>query len=1075
MTRVLPIKFSLHLLFVFFLFCSTASAQLVDFTLSVSPTNESCTQNGTLTFTVGSTTAGASIVFSVYKLPNTTVPVAVGGNTLVSGLQSGDYLVIAVQSLGAQSNSQQQQVTIIDTIVDLDYTLSQLPERCGNDGKITVNVTEGVAVWYEIFAGPVLRPLQPSNVFSNLPGGTYTVRVFDNCGEGLVGNVIVNSTPAGLTIQDGSTPLGNTCNTFELHPAFGATPGTAIAWPLNISITVVPPVGAPLSFNFPVSTSEPVIPIPTYFQQPYTYNVTVIDACGNSYVRNDIPIVLDVNPVLTLTPSPVGCNGQALDFAVVDMIPPIAITFTSAPAGFSPLSYNFNTIEGTIYTSPTTPMPSGSYTAVSTDSCGNTATTTIVILPPNPPALVSVTNLPACELGFGSIRIVGVGSAIVNIVMTAAPSGYPVTAPHDFTQNLLLDALSLGPMIQGNYSFTIINECGETIVQPVTVTGYQAGATTGLVTENCDSFNFRFDHETNAGAGYWLQKLDPVTNLWGHPYTGNVGAPNNFGTSNAIPVSNHQTLHNIDASGVFRVVKVHSHFLDFSATLQRCITVIYNFEYYGGPKIIDLYSFSCDNGTYDAIIVATGLAPLTYRITLKDGLPFIVNNGNSSLFLALEPAIYNFQVEDGCGNILNSQLDIGNPSLFPIIAATTCDGEPASLTIPGFPFFDYQWWKGDNQSVILSTSNTLDFSAFNNATDAGLYHVRVFYAGNANSCVDFIVDYEININSTIAQAGTGQSVTYCGTQGNIDLFSLLSGTYDLDGTWQELSGSGQLSDNIWNSTQAGIGNFQFKYTVTGECNTAQSIIAISLNAIPEVPIASLQEPPCNLGTLNLYATTINGSYQWSGPNGFTSNQQNPVIENISVANSGTYTVKSFSNSCESATSSVQVVITPLPEFALTSECLNKQFTVTAVFDEGAFDPDDVNYSWTGPENYSGSGNPIIITGKPNGLYSVTLTTPEGCSKTESIEIAGTLCEVPKGVSPNNDGNNDSFDLTGLGIDELKIFNRYGMVVYEQVNYVDQWNGQDFKGRELPSSTYYYLLSMPTGEIKSGWVYLQRKE
>src|SRR5688572_13676065 len=46
------------------------------------------------------------------------------------------------------------------------------------------------------------------------------------------------------------------------------------------------------------------------------------------------------------------------------------------------------------------------------------------------------------------------------------------------------------------------------------------------------------------------------------------------------------------------------------------------------------------------------------------------------------------------------------------------------------------------------------------------------------------------------------------------------------------------------------------------------------------PTASNNGPICQGSTLNLSATTIPGAtYQWSGPNGFTSTQQNPGIPN----------------------------------------------------------------------------------------------------------------------------------------------------------------------------------------------------
>jgi hypothetical protein len=55
--------------------------------------------------------------------------------------------------------------------------------------------------------------------------------------------------------------------------------------------------------------------------------------------------------------------------------------------------------------------------------------------------------------------------------------------------------------------------------------------------------------------------------------------------------------------------------------------------------------------------------------------------------------------------------------------------------------------------------------------------------------------------------------------------------------------------------------------------------------------ATLPNPLCAGQTLNLTSTGLAGaSYYWTGPNGFTSNLQNPNIPNVSVLDTGTYTV-----------------------------------------------------------------------------------------------------------------------------------------------------------------------------------------
>ncbi len=224
-------------------------------------------------------------------------------------------------------------------------------------------------------------------------------------------------------------------------------------------------------------------------------------------------------------------------------------------------------------------------------------------------------------------------------------------------------------------------------------------------------------------------------------------------------------------------------------------------------------------------------------------------------------------------------------------------------------------------------------------------------------------------------------------------------------------------------------------------------------------------------------TTIAGStYQWTGPNGFTSNDQNPIIENATTINNGTYTVKTLANDCESPLASITVEISALPEFEIVFECIDNQATLTAITLNNSFDEGTATYQWSNTDGYSSSTNPTIITGEEKGIYTLTITNSLGCSTTNTYDVLNTLCKIPKGVSPNEDGNNDTFDLSGFSnVEKVKIFNRYGMVVYELDNYVDQWKGQDKNGNLLPSATYYYLVNFAGSEAKTGWVYLLREE
>ncbi len=97
---------------------------------------------------------------------------------------------------------------------------------------------------------------------------------------------------------------------------------------------------------------------------------------------------------------------------------------------------------------------------------------------------------------------------------------------------------------------------------------------------------------------------------------------------------------------------------------------------------------------------------------------------------------------------------------------------------------------------------------------------------------------------------------------------------------------------------------------------------------------------------------------------------------------------------------------------------------------------------------------------------------------ESCEV-----KVPQVFSPNFDGVNDVLVIKGIfdyPNNDLKIFNRWGTVVYKTRNYQNDWDGVSIEegvildNRELPVGTYYYILDLMDGsDPLKGYIYLTR--
>ena len=118
-------------------------------------------------------------------------------------------------------------------------------------------------------------------------------------------------------------------------------------------------------------------------------------------------------------------------------------------------------------------------------------------------------------------------------------------------------------------------------------------------------------------------------------------------------------------------------------------------------------------------------------------------------------------------------------------------------------------------------------------------------------------------------------------------------------------------------------------------------------------------------------------------------------------------------------------------------------------------------------------NTEILLSQKIYIYTKSEQGPNHCTSESDFTITYEDCPIPKGISPNGDGLNESLDLGVHGVSSIKIYNRLGTEVYSHGrNYINQWKGQDSKGNELPDGTYYYVI-ISHGKTKTGWIQINR--
>ena len=279
----------------------------------------------------------------------------------------------------------------------------------------------------------------------------------------------------------------------------------------------------------------------------------------------------------------------------------------------------------------------------------------------------------------------------------------------------------------------------------------------------------------------------------------------------------------------------------------------------------------------------------------------------------------------------------------------------------------------------------------------------------------------------------------------------------------------------------------------GSCITPLSLSeVITVNALPFVTSLTSNTPICEtqdavftiVGTPNATVTySINGGASSTvvlNASGNATVTQTNALSNVTIS------LSSINDGVCNAvlTNSETVIVNPSPSIpTLTSISESVCIGEDVIFNVSGSANSTITYTING-----GSNQTLVLDGAGNATITIpaaTITTMvelqdvmEGsCTLTLSIseDVIVETCTIQKGISPNNDGRNDNFDLSGYNVSKLEIFNRYGTIVYSKNNYEDEWYGQSDNGNELPDGTYYFVIKFTDIETKTGWIYINREQ
>jgi len=185
----------------------------------------------------------------------------------------------------------------------------------------------------------------------------------------------------------------------------------------------------------------------------------------------------------------------------------------------------------------------------------------------------------------------------------------------------------------------------------------------------------------------------------------------------------------------------------------------------------------------------------------------------------------------------------------------------------------------------------------------------------------------------------------------------------------------------------------------------------------------------------------------------------------------TYTVTGTDEKkCFADTKNVTVKVYPIPHIEIADKQidLNVGSSVQLMMKSSA---DVTQWRWS-PSTFLSDASVANPIAKPRQsiTYTCVASNNGSCFARDQISI-NVMCNqanmfVPNTFSPNGDGINDHFFPRGQGvfnIKSLRVFNRWGQVVFEKNNFLpnvenDGWDGT-FKGQPLASDVYVYMIEI----------------
>ncbi|UKM64672.2 T9SS type B sorting domain-containing protein [Flavobacteriaceae bacterium GSB9] len=429
-------------------------------------------------------------------------------------------------------------------------------------------------------------------------------------------------------------------------------------------------------------------------------------------------------------------------------------------------------------------------------------------------------------------------------------------------------------------------------------------------------------------------------------------------------------------------------------------------------------------------------------------------------------------------NIVVSKPPLAKPS----IDFKNCDADLISDGFTEFNLSEITPYITSESNVTISyhptyndaeTSNNTITSSINNQTNNPVY-ARV---ENTRGCYRISI-ITLQVSTTAFPSGYFEALNTCDDDGVFDglhefdlsqtegaLKSQFPAAQNLSISYYERAEDAQLEQNrIAQPTkyQNSIAYFQDVFvrvesSDNGMCYGIAPVLRLTVYGEPEFEIDEFQTY-CSEGepvVVSAFNVDASNTYRWFNSSG-------EVISNMpsaEIVSGGEYSVVARSSyGCDSdpvyftVQESAKAVI-GFDDVSIVDATENNSISIDNVnnnlgIGDYEFAVDDSNYQ----------DSPVFMRLNP-GAHTVYVRDKNGCGVT-SVDVF--ILGFPKFFTPNNDGQNDFWQIEGLGTNftpqsTVNIYDRYGKLL-KQFKANDFWDGT-FKGEFLPNSDYWFVAEL----------------